>query len=214
LLEGGLGTFIWTPVYKGDKFQGVVLSIIRISDISNKFLKNYEHPWEIHMVDENGVVLYNTSDWNKDGLKNTEAQNGTDILIQQIYPDQIKRKEGYGYYFENNKSEKKLIAYSPISWFNQNWSIYVISSESEVKGLIDSVFLKQGLIIVVAVGLILLGSFSIILLISRWNRKLEFEVAKKTGELNESNILLQDANEKLKEIDKLKSDFCQWFLMN
>lgn len=207
LLEGGLGTFIWTPVYKGDKFQGVVLSIIRISDISNKFLKNYEQPWEIHMVDESGVVLYNTSDLNKTSVKNPEAQNGTDILIQQIYPDQIKGKEGYGYYFENNKSEKKLIAYSPISWFNQNWSVYVISSESEVKGLIDSVFLKQGLIIGVAVGLILLGSFSIILLISRWNRKLESEVAKKTGELNESNILLQDANEKLKEIDKLKSNF-------
>jgi len=83
----------------------------------------------------------------------------------------------------------------------------VISSESEVKGLIDSVFLKQGLIIGVAVGLILLGSFSIILLISRWNKKLEFEVAKKTGELNKSNILLQEANEKLKEIDKLKSNF-------
>jgi signal transduction histidine kinase len=207
LLEGGLGTFIWTPVYKGDKFQGVVLSIIRISDISNKFLKNYEHPWEIHMVDERGIILYNTSDWNKDGVRNPEAQNDTDILIQQIYPDQINGKEGYGYYFENNKSEKKLIAYSPISWFNQNWSIYVISSESEVKGLINSVFLKQGLIIGIAVGLILLGSFSIILLISRWNRKLEFEVAKKTGELNESNILLQDANEKLKEIDKLKSNF-------
>lgn len=205
LLEGGLGTFIWTPVYKGDKFQGVVLSIIRISDISNKFLKNYEDPWEIHMVDENGIVLYNTL--NKDGVKNLEAQNDTDILIQQVYPDQIRGKEGYGYYFENNISEKKLIAYSPISWLNQNWSIYVISSESEVNSLINSVFLKQGLIIGVTVGLILLGSFSIILLISRWNRKLEFEVAKKTGELNESNILLQDANEKLKEIDKLKSNF-------
>ncbi len=207
LLEGGIGAFIWTPVYKGDEFKGVILAIITISDISNKFFKNYDTPWDIHMIDDRGATLYDSSYMHKNGEKHPDVLNSTDPLIQRIFQNQTTGKEGTGYYFENGGHEKKLIAYSPIIWHNQNWSIAVISPASEVNALINSVYIKQTLFIVVAVALIILGSFSIILLLSRWSKSLELEVAKKTGELNESNRLLKDANTKLKEFDKLKSDF-------
>lgn len=183
LLEGGLGAFIWTPVYKGDTFKGEILAILTISDVSNKFLKNYNPPWEVLMIDDRGDILYDSSHRYKEGTK---------------YPSA---------YFENNGNETELIAYSPITWRNQNWSIAVISPASEADSLINSVYVKQNQFIRVAVGFIILSSFSIILLLFGWNKSLELEVAKKTNELNESNRLLQDANEKLKIIDKLKSDF-------
>ncbi|MBZ0175192.1 ATP-binding protein [Candidatus Methanoperedens sp. BLZ2] len=183
LLEGGLGAFIWTPVYKGDTFKGEILAILTISDVSNKFLKNYNLPWEALMIDDRGDILYDSSHRYKEGTK---------------YPNA---------YFENNGNETELIAYSPITWRNQNWSIAVISPASEADSLINSVYVKQNQFIRVAVGFIILSSFSIILLLFGWNKSLELEVAKKTNELNESNRLLQDANEKLKIIDKLKSDF-------
>ncbi|MFZ3170339.1 MAG: histidine kinase dimerization/phospho-acceptor domain-containing protein [Candidatus Methanoperedens sp.] len=135
------------------------------------------------MVDDLGGILYDSSHRYKEGTK---------------YPNA---------YFENNGNEKELIAYSPITWRNQNWSIAVISPASEADSLINSVYVKQNQFIRVAVGFIILSSFSIILLLFGWNKSLEYEVAKKTNELNESNRLLQDANEKLKMIDKLKSDF-------
>ena len=185
LLEGGLGAFIWTPVYKGDKFKGEILAILTISDISNKFLKNYNPPWEVLMVDDLGGILYDSSHRYKEGTKYPNALNGS----------------------KHNGNEKELIAYSPITWRNQNWSIAVISPASEADSLINSVYVKQNQFIRVAVGFIILSSFSIILLLFGWNKSLEHEVAKKTNELNESNRLLQDANEKLKIIDKLKSDF-------
>ncbi|NJD52264.1 MAG: histidine kinase [Candidatus Methanoperedens sp.] len=190
LLEGGLGAFIWTPVYKGDTFKGEILAILTISDISDKFLKNYNPPWEVLMVDDLGGILYDSSHRYQEGTKYPDALNSTDP-----------------FYFKDNGNEKELIAYSPIIWRNQNWSIAVISPVSEADSLINSVYLKQNLFIGVAVGFIILSSFSIILLLFGWNKSLEREVAKKTDELYESNKLLQDANEKLKIIDKLKSDF-------
>lgn len=190
LLEGGFGAFIWTPVYEGDKFKGEILAILTISDISNKFLKNYYPPWEVLMVDDLGGILYDSSHRYKEGTKYPDALNGTDP-----------------FYFKDNGNETELIAYSPIIWRNQNWSIAVISPVSEADSLINSVYLKQNQFIGVAVGFIILSSFSIILLLFGWNKSLEREVAKKTDELYESNKLLQDANEKLKIIDKLKSDF-------
>ena len=207
LLEGGLGAFIWTPVYKGDKFKGEILAILTISDISNKFLKNYNPPWEVLMVDDLGGILYDSSHRYQEGTKYPNALNGTDPFLQRSFQNQMNGEEGTDYYFENNGNETELIAYSPITWRNQNWSIAVISPASEADSLINSIYVKQNQFIGVAVGFIILSSFSIILLLFRWNKSLEHEVAKKTNELYESNKLLQDANEKLKMIDKLKSDF-------
>lgn len=207
LLEGGLGAFIWTPVYKGDKFKGEILAILTISDISDKFLKNYNPPWEVIMIDDLGGILYDSSHRYKEGTKYPNALNDSDPFLQRSFQNQINGEEGIDYYFENNGNEKELIAYSPITWRNQNWSIAVISPASEADSLINSVYVKQNQFIRVAVGFIILSSFSIILLLFGWNKSLELEVAKKTNELNESNRLLQDANEKLKIIDKLKSDF-------
>ncbi|MFU8767353.1 MAG: ATP-binding protein [Candidatus Methanoperedens sp.] len=202
LLEGGLGAFVWTPVYKGDEFKGLILAIISIPDISDKFMKNYDLPWNILMIDDRGTILYDSSGKYIEGIISMEALDISDLLNV----DQMIGKEGTGNYLDSNAS-KMLLAYSPIAWRNQNWSIAVITPESEIDSLINSVYVKQSLFIEAAIGFIMLGSILIIFLLSRWNKALELEVAKKTCELNESNSLLQDANTKLTELDKLKSDF-------
>ncbi len=206
LLEGGQGSFIWTPVYKDGDFKGMVLAIIKIDDISNRFLKNDDSSG-IYLIDKDGMVLYDNSEKYLVGENYLAVLNDTNPLLQQILHEQINGAEGTGYYFEGNKSDKKLIAYSPIRWRDQEWSIAVASPESEVGSLIYSVYVKQGLFIGVAIGFILLGSLSIIFLLAGWNKSLEIEVAKKTSELKNSNELLQNANVKLTELDGLKSDF-------
>lgn len=206
LLEGGLGSFIWTPVYKEGEFKGMVLAIIKVEDVSNRFLKNNDSPG-IYLIDKDGMVLYDSSEKYPVGENYLTVLNDTNPLLQHILQEQINGAEGTGYYFEGNKSDKKLIAYSPIRWRGQKWSIAVTSPESEVGELIYSVYVKQGMFIGVAIGFILLGSISIIVLLSGWNKSLELEVAKKTSELKNSNELLQNANVKLTELDRLKSDF-------
>jgi signal transduction histidine kinase len=207
LLEGGMGVFIWTPVYRGDEFKGVVLVIIRISDISDRFLKNCESPSEIYMIDKRGTILYDSSNRFRWGRNYLEKLGNESPRLQQILHHQMNGSEGTGYYLEMNGSEKRLIAYSPIHWRNQLWSVAVTSPASKVDTLINSVYVKQGVFIGVSGIFLLLGSFSIILLLTSWNKSLELEVASKTSEITKSNELLKRANKKLMELDKLKSDF-------
>jgi len=207
LLEGGMGVFIWIPIYEGDDFKGIVLVIIRISDISDRFLKNCESPREIYMIDKRGTILYDSSNRYRWGRNYLDKLGNESPGLHQILHHQMNGSEGTGYYFEMNGSEKRLIAYSPIHWRNQLWSVAVTSPASEVDTLINSVYVKQGVFIGVSGIFLLLGSFSIILLLTRWNKSLELEVASKTSEITKSNELLKRANKKLMELDKLKSDF-------
>lgn len=204
LLEGGLGAFIWVPVYNGEEFKGVILAIIKISDISNRFLNNSNSPEEIYLMDNRGSVLFDSSDKYRPGYRYQVLDNSD---LEQIIHDQMNGSEGTAYYLDNNESDKKLVAYSPVTWRNVNFSVAVVSPLSNVNSLIRSVYVKQGMFIGLAGGYIILGSLLIILLLSRWNRSLELEVSRKTGELKESNDLLKKANDKLIELDKLKSDF-------
>jgi signal transduction histidine kinase len=207
LLEGGMGVFIWTPIYKGDEFKGIVLVIIRISDISDRFLKNCESPREIYMIDKRGTILYDSSNRYRWGRNYLDKLGNESPYLQQILHHQMNGSEGTGYYLEMNGSEKRLIAYSPIYWRNQIWSVAVTSPASKVDTMINSVYVKQCVFICVSGIFLLLGSFSIILLLTRWNKSLELEVASKTSEITKSNELLKRANKKLMELDKLKSDF-------
>ncbi|HEY9246628.1 MAG TPA: sensor histidine kinase [Candidatus Methanoperedens sp.] len=205
LLEGGLGSFIWTPVYKDKKFKGMVLSIIRISDISNRFLKTHGSS-EIYMIDNDGKILYDSSEKFKVGENYLKRFNDTNALKRNILQEQINGTEGTGNFFEGNASIEKLIAYSPIRWREQKWSVAVVSPKSKVETMIYSVYVEQLQFIGVTIGFILMGCFSIIFLLSGWNKSLELEVAKKTGELVNSNELLLKANRKLMELDKMKSN--------
>jgi len=207
LMEGGLGVTIWSPVYDRGEFKGVVLAIIRLSDISNRFLQTYDSTERIYIVDEFGTTLYDSSDRYRAGESFIDAVNETNPLFLQILNEQMNGSEGTGYYFESNTSEKKLTAYSPIKWQNRLWSVAIASPQSDVDDLIYSVYMKQVGFIGLSGGFIVLFSLSIILLLTRWNKSLEIEVASKTSEITKSNELLKKANKKLTELDKLKSDF-------
>lgn len=207
LFEGGLGVTVWSPIYEGDEFKGTILAIIKLSEITNRFLKNEDTSREIYIVDNRGTILYDSSDQYEEGNICLEGLNETNPQLLQILYNQMNGTEGNGYYFEANTSNKKLIAYSPIRWRSRLWSLAVTSPVSDVDVLINSVYVKQGLFIGVSGGFILLVSLSIILLLTRWNKSLELEVDNKTRELKDSNELLQKANKKLLELDKLKSDF-------
>jgi len=207
LIEGGLGVTIWSPVYSGDEFKGVVLAIIRLSDISNRFLQIYDSSEEVYFIDEFGTILYDSEDRYQAGENFKEALNETSPLLLQILNEQMNGSEGTGYYYKSNTSEKKLVAYSPIKWRNRLWSVAMASPQSDVDALIYSLYVKQVRFIGLSGGFIVLLGFSIILLLTRWNKSLEFEVASKTSEITKSNELLKRANKKLMELDKLKSDF-------
>ncbi|MBN1134487.1 MAG: sensor histidine kinase [Methanosarcinaceae archaeon] len=210
MFEGELGLFIWVPLFIEGEFKGTILSIIKVSDVTDRFLKNYSSSGHVYLIDKSGIILYDNSNelqLNKNYLNTTD-----EINLQQgtIFQKQINGTEGIGNFFEtseNGDRVKCIVTYSPIRWRNQIWSVGITNPVSNVDSLIHSVYVKQGAFIVLSGIFILTGSMWIILLLSKWNKILEEEVAYKTYEIKQSNELLRSANIKLKEVDQLKTEF-------
>lgn len=205
LLEGEMASFILTPVYEGREFKGAVIAIIRISDISNSLFKNSDSNRVIHIVDNSGTILFDSSEEHHMGDNYMDHLNDDDLL-RDIIQIQMTGMEGTSHYLDDAK-DKKLIAYSPVKWVNQKWSVSVASPVSETDALIRSVYVRQGHLMLFSVGFILLVVFSFVLAVSNWNKSLNYEVTKKTADLKESNKLLQKANHELMKFDELKSNF-------
>ena len=210
MFEGELGSFIWVPVFYEDEFKGTILAIIKFSDVTDRFLKNYGSSGHVYLVDKYGVILYDSSNELQIGKKYSDLIDESNLQQITIFQKQINGTEGSDKYFEtseNGDRAERIVTYSPIGWRNQMWSVGITNPVSNVDSLIRSVYIKQGAFIGLSGIFILTGSMWIILLLSRWNKTLEEEVTSKTREIKQSNELLQSANVKLKEVDQLKTEF-------
>ncbi len=210
MFEGEPGSFIWVPVFYEDEFRGTILAIIKFSDVTERFLKNYGSYGHVYLVDKYGMILYDSSNELQIGKKYSDITDESNLQQRTIFQKQVNGTEGNGKYFEtseNGDRAERIVTYSPIKWRNQMWSVGITNPVSDVDSLIRSVYVKQGAFIGLSGIFILTGSMWIILLLSKWNKTLEKEVASKTREIKQSNELLRSANIKLKEVDQLKTEF-------
>ena len=210
MFEGELGFFIWVPLFHEGEFKGTILSIIKVSDVTDRFLINYGSSDHVYLVDKYGMILYDSSNELQLGKKYSNYTDETNLQQTTFFQKLINGTEGNGKYFEtseNGDRAERIVTYSPIIWRNQMWSVGITNPVSNVDSLIHSVYVKQGTFIGLSGIFILTGSIWIILLLSKWNKTLEEEVASKTREIKQSNELLRSANIKLKEVDQLKTEF-------
>ena len=210
MFEGELGSFTWVPVFYEGEFRGTILAIIKFSDVTDRFLKNYGSSGHVYLVDKYGVILYDSSNELQIGKKYSDLIDESNLQQITIFQKQINGTEGSDKYFETSENgyrAERIVTYSPIGWRNQMWSVGITNPVSNVDSLIRSVYIKQGAFIGLSGIFILTGSMWIILLLSRWNKTLEEEVTSKTREIKQSNELLRSANIKLKEVDQLKTEF-------
>ncbi|MDW7774745.1 MAG: sensor histidine kinase [Methanosarcinales archaeon] len=220
LIEGGLGSFIWVPVFEGLRYKGTILAIIKMSTLSENYLETYNSNGYVYMIDRNGQVLFDGSGYFAQGENSIEILNNSNSQYLHIIYEQVNGSEGTGNYAlfsqgpdnavnysHNGKPEDMIVAYSPIHWNRRLWSVAVVSPKSEVVTLMHSMLFQQAIFVALSAIITLMGGTLIIFLLLRWNKSLEFEVERKTMELNEFNDSLERANSKLKELDKLKSNF-------
>jgi len=210
LFEGGLGSFIWVPIFDGDEHKGTVLGIIRISTLVEKYLEPYDSSGYVYLVDRSGQVLFDGSGHYNAGDNYFDMLNESNPELMHIIEEQLNGSEGTAEFtlnVKNNTSEKKMIAFSPIEWQRRLWSVAVVSPATEVEEITHPALLKHTVLVLFSASIALLGGFSLIQLLASWNRSLKHEVNNKTYELKQSNKFLEKANQKLKELDGLKSDF-------
>jgi len=213
LFEGGLGSFIWVPVYEGEEFRGVILGIIRMSTITDRFLTPImqNRTGYVYLIDRNGKSLYDGTRREaigKNYIKMLKEVN-TNASWLEILNEQINGSEGTAVYLKegDESNSEQIVAYAPVRWRDKIWSVGISVPASEVDHLIRSVYAKQMIFLSTVIAIILGGSFGLILMFSRWNKTLEAEVESKTCDLTRTNEELAQANERLKELDKLKSEF-------
>jgi signal transduction histidine kinase len=210
LTEGNYGSFIWLPVYEDDEFKGAFIAIIQESDLKSRYMVGSNSSSYSYMLDGSGRLLYDESWDYKRGVNYSELMASNSSGLVDIISKQVSGAEGYGKYFvlENGTIvEERLVSYSPISWYNQKWSLAINTPSSEIDRLIVSVYLKLLIVSIVSVLCIIFVSSFVVVILFSWSKSLEKEVDLKTQELKDSNDSLIAANRKLKELDRLKNEF-------
>ena len=209
LFEGGLGSFIWVPLYEEGDFRGVILAIIHVSTITDRFLAPImqNRTGYVYMIDPEGQSLYDGARQEAIGKNYITMLSEDNDAWLKILNKQMNGSEGTVIYLDEGSESEQIVAYAPVRWRNQLWSVAISVPASEIDHLIQSVYTKQMTFLGTVIAIIVGGSLGLIVIFSRWNKTLEAEVESKTADLSRTNKELAKANERLKELDKLKSDF-------
>jgi signal transduction histidine kinase len=210
MMEESLGFFVFVPLFENETYLGSIIGIIVDENVVDQFDISPNNTKTTYIIGNNGLMLYDQSGFYKKGSNYLDYINYSETSRLEIINEQIGGFEGNGKYpdvrFEG-PAENMLISYSPITWYNQHWSLAVTSPEDEVDRIIVSVYIKLFTVASLSVLFIIFVSFQIYFMLLHWNRSLEKEVEKKTYELQNSNESLMAANLKLKELDRLKNEF-------
>lgn len=121
----------------------------------------------------------------------------------------LKGEEGTGWYISGwhrgvIQEMKKLFAYSPIFLSKEDdagnlWSVAVVAPGAEVYGIIQSLVVRQWLIVGVVQGLIFMCFAVAIYFSLRWSRILQAEVDGRTSDLRRSEAEVRRERDKVKE---------------
>ncbi len=210
MMEEMLGFFVFVPVFENGVYQGSVVGIVVADNVVDQFEVSDDSIKLAYVIDDDGLILYDQSGFYEKGSSYFEYVGDSESSRLEIIDRQISGLEGNGKY-PNTLSEEHvknmLISYSSIDWYNHQWSVALVSPEDEVDKIIVSVYIKLFTVAALSVLFILFVSFQVYFMLMHWNRSLEKEVEKKTHELQNSNESLVAANLKLKELDRLKTEF-------
>ena len=225
--QGIYTIYISVPVINRDNNQ--YIGLIGATIPTEKFFARYGNVHDINsqllvIYDKNGTILAVGADRNLVGENffGTTVQNfiGHNVILNNLTGSLLKGQPNYGVY-EYGKSER-INTGQPI--LVQNTPTYFLQIVTPTKAIFskisDTLFTERlkGYSLLVAV-FASVGSLIIFLL--KWNNTMEKEVIKRTNAMNKtniqlgimskqlrkSNLSLQNANEQLRQHDKLQKEF-------
>jgi signal transduction histidine kinase len=225
--QGIYTIYIGVPVINRDNNQ--YIGLIGATIPTEKFFARYGNVHDINsqllvIYDKNGTILAVGADRNLVGKNffGTTVQNfiGHNVILNNLTGSLLKGQPNYGVY-EYGKSER-INTGQPI--LVQNTPTYFLQIVTPTKAIFskisDTLFTERlkGYSLLVAV-FASVGSLIIFLL--KWNNTMEKEVIKRTNAMNKtniqlgimskqlrkSNLSLQNANEQLRQHDKLQKEF-------
>ena len=146
-----------SPVYKNNVFAGVVASSIKLEPLTERFLglMKISSLTEVYLVDGSGNLLYSNIASDVAG-SNISTLFSNDSVVR----DKIKNALG-ATVGDQFRTEKHLIAYSPVILGTQSWLFIISSPHSQVTDLTKPLYVRQaGLFIITATVILVLGAIA------------------------------------------------------
>ena len=193
-------------------FNGVVASAIDLTQFGQVLQGQLSTQYEsmLGMLDRDGMILY-TSNASYIGkhVFGDEFQTAIPLEIRERFNsflrDSLRGDAGSGdIRLQGNTS---TIAYQPVSFSGDNFAVVYIVAPHNIQGAVGALIDQQrdfNLIIIGSIGAV---AVAIAFLILNWNRRLSGIVKSKTAELEQANLSLQGAIERLKDHDKMQREF-------
>jgi C4-dicarboxylate-specific signal transduction histidine kinase len=157
---------IASPILRNGKFDGVVVSAILLSELTNTYLGNLKvlDTSNLYLITSDGIVVYSDQS-DLAGLNFSEIFKddflGKDKIIEWIgqelsMPTETKAEVALPNYSNNLKLEPYLISGAPVALTNDLWKIVITLPEKDLFVFTYSIFGKQVLTIFVVVTLFII----------------------------------------------------------
>jgi PAS domain-containing protein len=192
-----LGLLLAAPILTNNTFDGMIICIQKLDFLTRKFVSGVQSSDRGHafLVNQRSEVL-----WSPDPsyLGSNLLDGGADFpRFLDIFKAIALGKEGTGAYrfykFDEtegrftDEEEELLVAYRPIKIGDQSWSVAVWTPKEYVRQSLYSIYISQLMVVILCVLVIAIAYVYALIHSVRTGRRLEREVEKKTGQLEESH---------------------------
>ncbi len=147
-----------SPVYQNNKFSGVVASSVKLEPLAERFLglMKISAMTEVYLVDGNGDLLYSNSASDAVGPDSIGVGSNISELFSgdSALSDKIKNALG-ATVGDQFRTEKHLIAYSPVMLGTQSWLLIISSPMQQVVNLAMPLYIRQAAILILTATTIL-----------------------------------------------------------
>jgi C4-dicarboxylate-specific signal transduction histidine kinase len=194
---GKKGLLVAVPLVEKGKFDGVLVITLRLSFITDRFVKDVKSSQQGHafLVDDQYHVL-----WSPDpsfiGKNLLEEGNGFQDF-QNIVKSFTSGEGGSGEYSFykyceqegrfTDEEEEFLMAYEPVPIGDEFWAVGVWAPKEFARQSIRSVYFRQLLLLILCLLVIAVAYGFALTSFQRVRKKLVREVEKKTGQLQHSH---------------------------
>jgi hypothetical protein len=182
---------------KSDRFQGIVVCTFSLDLLIHKFVApiawtEYNH---MFLLTDRGEVLWAPDEtmFGKNITRDLPAFSHLNTILSAVYSGEDFMHKSPCFTYDgsekafNRKQVMHLVAATPVRLSQQIWPLVLFTPESEVRGLIKSVYTKQILFTGLAFAALLVATSYTLLISNRYKKRLEKDVATKSNDLSASH---------------------------
>lgn len=146
-----------SPIYKNEKFNGVIATAIKLDPLVNRFIElmKVSDQSQAYLINQDGNLIYNKNNPNSIDTDISKFITEDNSFTDKITKAAEKNQDG------QFSTKKHLVAYSPINIPGQKWLLVITLPTDEVQKGTQQIFIRQlSMVTLVTLTLLLIGLLS------------------------------------------------------